>query len=88
MDGRWFIEDREIAHKDKTVKLETLERESRKALKNSTIFQRRLERILQEEIKVCERSDEDFSKPDWERLAVSNISRRKTLREIINLIQI
>lgn len=88
MDGRWFTEDRELAHKDKTVKLDSLVEESRKALKNSTIFQRRLERILKDEMKASERSDEDFTKPHWEREAVSNISRRKTLREIINLIQI
>ena len=88
MDGRWFIEDRELARKDKSLKLSELEDESRKALKNSTIFQRRLERILQEEMKIAERSDEDFSKPNWEREAVASIARRRTLREIINLIQI
>jgi hypothetical protein len=88
MDARWFIEDREEARKDKSKSVSTLREESRKALKNSTIFQRRLERILKEEVELSDRSDEDFTKPDWERVSVSNISRRKTLREIIKLIQL
>jgi hypothetical protein len=86
MDSRWFIEDREMARKDKSLSVSTLREESRKALKNSTVFQRRLTRILNEELDLSNRADEDFTKPDWERETVSNISRRKVLREIIKLI--
>lgn len=88
MDSRWFKEDRAIAHKDKSVSLADLQKESQEALKNSTLFSRRLEGILNDYVAETERSDEDFSQQNWELINVSNISRRKTLREIIKLIQL
>jgi len=88
MDGRWFKEDREIARKDRSVPLEKLKKESTAALKNSTLFSRRLESILDDLIEESNRDDEDFSKLDWERVHVANVSRRKTLREIKKLIQL
>ena len=86
MDGRWFKEDRAEA-KD-ARELDKLQQESEKALKNSTLFQRRLERILNEVIEMSERNDEDFTKPNWQLIHAANIARRKTLREIIKLIQL
>jgi hypothetical protein len=88
MDSRWFVEDREDARKDKSASVEELKKESLKALKNSTLFSRRLDRILDGLIEESNRDDDDFSKPDWERIHVANISRRKTLREIKKLIQL
>ena len=88
MDSRWFKEDREQAKKDKTVSEKELKDTSEKALKNSTLFQRRLEGIIDSLIQETERADEDFTQPNWERVYVSNVSRRKTLRDIKQLIQL
>lgn len=88
MDSRWFKEDREEARKDGTKTETELKRESEKALKNSTLFQRRLSRILMEELEKTLRDDEDFSKPNWEREHVANIARRKALKDVINLVKI
>jgi hypothetical protein len=87
VDPRWFKEDRAEAKRDKTDKIELIH-ESEKALKNSTLFQRRLDRILDELVEASNRDDEDFSKDGWEREHVANISRRKVLREIKKLIQL
>jgi len=86
MDGRWFKEDRAEAKDAK--ELAKIQAESEKALKNSTLFQRRLERILNEVIEMSERNDEDFTEPNWQLIHAANIARRKTLREIIKLIQL
>jgi len=86
MDSRWFKEDRDLAKADKSKTIEEHKDATKKALKNSTLLRDRLERILNEEIHRCLLDDEDFSKPDWEREHVANISRRKALREVINLI--
>lgn len=88
MDSKWFVEDREQARKDKSVSEEELKAASLKALKNSTLFQRRLDRILGDLIEASNRDDEDFSKHNWELNNVANISRRKALREIKRLIQL
>lgn len=85
MNDLWFKEDREEAQRDGTD-LRKLKKESEKALKNSTMMQRRLRRILTEQLEQSFRDDEDFSQPNWELNNVANISRRKTLREIIQLI--
>ncbi len=84
MDSRWFKEDRALPKGEQ----EEGKQESEKALKNSTLFQRRLERIIDEMSDASERNDEDFSQPNWELNNVANISRRKTLREIKQLIQL
>jgi len=88
VDSKWFEEDRALARKDKTVPLEELKKESEKALKNSTLFSRRLDRILDTLIEESNRDDEDFSKPGWMRQAIANISRRKALKEIQKLIKL
>lgn len=88
MDSKWFEEDRALARNDKSLDFAALKAESEKALKNSTLFQRRLDKILQDLVEESERADEDFSKPNWELQNVANISRRKTLREIKKLIQL
>ena len=88
MDSRWFKEDREEARKDKSLSEAKLKEESKKALKNSTLFQRRLDSILDDLIEESNRDDEDFTKTGWERELLANISRRKTLKEIKKLIQL
>ena len=88
MDTKWFKEDRALARKDKSVSLQELTAESKKALKNSTLFQRRLDQILDDLIEASVRDDEDFSKPGWQRQAIANISRRKVLGEIKCLIKL
>jgi hypothetical protein len=88
MDSKWFEEDRAIARKDKSQDFAKLKAESEKALKNSTLFARRLNKMVDDMIAASERDDEDFSKPNWELQNVANASRRKTLREIKKLIQL
>lgn len=84
MDSRWVKEERQLPKQDQQEAIEEIQ----KVLKNSTIFQRRLDRILEEMFNTSLRDDEDFNKPGWEREAVANASRRKVLREIRKLIEL
>ena len=84
MDSRWFKEDRALPKDEQKDAKES----SEKALKNSTLFQRRLLNILEDLIEESNRDDEDFNKRDWSTNAVANASRRKTLRHIIKLIDL
>lgn len=84
MDSRWFREDRTLPKKEQAEAI----KESKKALQNATLFRRRLEAILNELIEESLRKEEDFENPNWERIHVSEISRRKTLREVLKLIDI
>ncbi|MEE9586011.1 MAG: hypothetical protein V3W09_03830 [Nitrososphaerales archaeon] len=84
MNSLWFKEERELpkAEQAEAVKKTT------EVLKNSTIFQRKLDRILTGLYEETLRADEDFVKPNWEGEALANASRRKTLREIRKLIEL
>ena len=84
MDTRWFKEDRALPVSEQNEAIE----ESRKALKNSTLLNRRLSRILEEMIQKSHTDDEDFSKPNWQLEHVANISKRKVLLEILNLLNL
>jgi hypothetical protein len=84
MDGRWMKEERQLPKQDQAQAIV----DTTKVLKNSTIFQRKLDRILEEMYAETLRSDEDFSKQGWQREAIANASRRKTLREIRKLIEL
>lgn len=84
MDSRWFIEDKKLPKEEQQAAIE----QSKKALKNSTLFQRRLESILQRELETSYRKEEDFEVDNWERIHVAEVSRRKTLKDIIKLIQL
>ena len=84
MDSRWVKEERQLPKQDQEEAI----KETKKVLQNSTIFQRRLDRILEEMFNTSLRDDEDFNKPGWEREAVANASRRKVLREIRKLIEL
>lgn len=84
MDSRWFKEDRALPKGEQAEAKEKAE----KSLKSATIFQRRLAQILADMVAEGDRGDEDFSKPEWQREHIANIARRKTLREVIKLIQI
>lgn len=84
MHSDWFKEERALPTEDQ----EEAKEKTTKALKNSTILLNKLDRILNERLEKTYREEEDFSKPDWERRTVANASRRKTLREIITLIEL
>ena len=84
MDSRWFKEDRKLPRNEQAE----AKQESEKALKNSTLFQRRLEKILDDLIEESDRADEDFTKPNWQLEAVAGVSRRKALGEIKRLINL
>ena len=83
MDQRWFKEDRELYKGDERQKNV---QESKKALENSTLMKRRLKAILEDEFNKSVHTEENFDDPNWERVVISQIARRKTLREIIKLI--
>lgn len=84
MDGRWFKEDRALPKEDQKEAMAT----SETALKNSTLFQRRLINILEDLVEETLKDDEDFNKRDWSTKAVANASRRKTIRQIIKLVDL
>ena len=83
MDSRWFKEDRETY---KGAELKEQMEKTRTSLKNSTLLTRRLITILEEELEQTYRSDEDFSKPDWQTEAIANAAKRKAIRSIIKLL--
>ena len=84
MKSDWFKEERALPKEDQ----EEAKEATRKAIKSSTILINRLNRILNERVEETYRQEEDFSKPDWERETIANASRRKTLREILTLIEL
>jgi len=84
MDSRWFIEDRKLPKEEQKEAIE----QSKKALKNSTLFQRRLEGILQKELELSYSKEENFEAHNWEVLHISEVSRRKTLKDVLKLIQL
>ena len=86
MKDVWFKEDRALAKADKSKSVAEHKAATEKVLRNSTLFRDRLERILKEMLIATLDDDEDFSKPNWEREHIANISRRKTLNEILSLI--
>lgn len=82
MDRRWFKEDRALpkSQQEEAIK------ESTKALKNSTLLIRRLKKILEEEIELTHRLDEDFSNPGWHTQAIANAATRKALKQVIKIL--
>ena len=82
MDSRWFLEDRKLPKNEQQQAIKDTE----KALRNSNLVRDRLRDILEHELDQSLRYEEDFEKPNWERIHVSEIARRKTLRQVIKLI--
>jgi len=82
MDSRWFKEDRALEKNEQQEAVAS----TQKVLKNSTILRERLQRILQDEFDKTLRLEEDFDDANWQLKHVAQISRRKTLREIMKLI--
>ena len=82
MDSKWFKEDRALPKQEQREAMKG----SKEALKNSTIMSRRLIQILDEMIDACYRDDEDFTKHAWQLEAIANASRRKTLKEVKQLV--
>ena len=83
MDARWFKEDR-AQYKGDELRQEI--EKSKKVLKGSTLITRRLKDILNTEIEATYKLEEDFDNPAWERNVIAAASKRKTLRQIINLL--
>lgn len=84
MHSDWFKEERQLPKDEQADAKE----KTKEALLHSTIFSGRLKRMLEEKVETALRDDEDFTKPNWQEAALANASRRKTLREIIQLIEL
>ena len=82
MDSRWFAEDRKLPKKDQAESI----KESRTALKNSTLLSRRLSHILTQEVEKTYTKEEDYEGTDWAMHMYGLFARRKTLKEIIKLL--
>lgn len=82
LDSRWFKEDRKLPKEEQ----DAAKAATTKALKNSTLMTRRLGIILEDMLEATLRNDEDFEKPEYETRSIANASRRKTIREIKNLL--
>ena len=78
----WFAEDRELPKEQQAEAKE----QSDIALRNSTLFNRRLRKILKDKLEETYLAEEKYEEPNWERIALASASRRKTLREIIDLL--
>lgn len=83
MDHRWFKEDRE--HYEGSALQDQMEK-SEKALRSSTLLQRRALDILEDMIEETHRKDEDLDQDNWERKFIGNVARRKCLKEVIKLL--
>lgn len=82
MDSRWFKEDRALPKNEQAEAV----RESEKALKASTLLVRRLKLILEDEIQKTYRNEEDYARDNWQQVVLASAARRKTLKEVINLL--
>jgi hypothetical protein len=82
MDSQWFKEDRQLPKQEQAKAMA----ESEKALKNSTLLIRRLGIILEGMKASTLKDDEDFEKDGWERRAIANASKRKTINQILKLL--
>lgn len=82
MDSRWFKEDRALPKNEQAEAV----RESEKALKASTLLVRRLKLILEDEIQRTYRNEEDYARDNWQQVVLASAARRKTLKEVINLL--
>lgn len=84
MQSAWFKEDREQYSGDE---LKAAIEESKKALQNSTLMQRRLEKILEEMIEETYRNEEDYLEPNYAVRCAANAGRRRAFREVKKLVQ-
>jgi len=82
VDSRWFKEDRALPKNEQAEAV----RESEKALKASTLLVRRLKLILEDEIQKTYRNEEDYARDNWQQVVLASAARRKTLKEVINLL--
>jgi len=82
VDSRWFKEDRALPKNEQAEAV----RESEKALKASTLLVRRLKLILEDEIQRTYRNEEDYARDNWQQVVLASAARRKTLKEVINLL--
>ena len=78
----WFKEDRKLP-KDQQ---EEAKARTEQALRNSTLMTRLLKQILEDKMQETYLKEEDYENPAYERLVIATSSRRKTIREIIDLL--
>jgi phage gpG-like protein len=83
LNDRWFKEDREL-YKGNELK-EQIE-QADKAIRNSSLFSRRLKRMLEEDLEKAYQVEEDFENPAWQRKTIAAAAERKVLRRIIKLL--
>lgn len=83
MDSRWFKEDR--TQYPRSEQQEQVKK-SEEALRNSSLMQRRLLAILNEDLEKTYMVEEDFSDPAWERKTIAAAAERKVLRRYIKLL--
>jgi hypothetical protein len=82
MDNRWFKEDRALPKGEQAEAIA----ETEKVLKNSTLIVRRLKAICEDEIQRTYRAEEDIENPAYTRIIIGAASRRKALKDIINIL--
>lgn len=83
IDVRWFREDRKLPkgkERDEAIA------ESKKALANATLLNRRLKVILEEEIEKTYVSEESTSVDNYAQLVLASSARRKAFKDIIKLL--
>lgn len=83
LNDRWFKEDRELYRGEE---LKEQVQESEKALRNSSLFSRRLKRMLEEDLEKAYIVEEDFENPAWQLKTIAAAAERKVLRRIIKLL--
>ena len=82
IDVRWFAEDRKLPKAEQADAIA----ESKKALSNATLLNRRLKVILEEMIEKTYTSETDYKGEDWERRVLTMFAKRETLKEVIKLL--
>lgn len=82
LDSRWFEEDRKLPRDEQAQAI----KETEKALRSSTLLSRRLTLILEREYEKCIQHEDDFQSPGWKKRILALNARRKTLREILNIL--
>ena len=82
MNDIWFKEERE-AHKGDRAERDKQIEETRKVLENSTIFRRRMKRIIYEEIQKTYAVEEDYTGHEWERRVLAGAAQRKALKRLM-----
>ena len=82
MDSRWFKEDRELPRDEQRQSIE----DATDVIKNATIVRRRLQRVLEDEIKKTYELEEKVDAPNYSIVVSHAAGKRKALRDILKLV--